>query len=142
MRTLSLCILAYLLIAFSPTAIFAQEEYPPDTMQTETWEEDSMYTDEEYIEEEPETVKGILKQGADNAKEMGKETLNQITDQAVDQAGQFLQRSAQKFFDNLKLKISGKNKDKEEAAEQEGNIQPTDSIKEAPMEVKVKKGGG
>lgn len=86
----------------------------PDT--SDIWQSDSIaYGDstnisweDESFEEEPQTMKGILRSGVQDLESQGKQTVNQLTQQAAQEAGQFLDQQARKFFDGIKQKLAGK----------------------------------
>ncbi|MEL6676652.1 MAG: hypothetical protein AAFR61_30865, partial [Bacteroidota bacterium] len=119
--------LATLLIGLSFGNTWAQTT-PPDTTTTETeeeyyeeeYEEGEEYYEEgeEYVEGEemeaeqdtvPGTVKGILKKGAKDLGNEGKEALNDLTGNMVDEAGKLMDKGAAKIMEGIMKKITGEN---------------------------------
>jgi hypothetical protein len=87
-------------------------DFPMDTVGMDSAWADSSWTDstwEDDTDQNPGTVKDILNQSAQNVGEMGKQTLNNLTDKATYETGQFLNRQADKLVNGLKRKLSGKN---------------------------------
>ena len=122
MKYLAITLLA-LTINLTSTQLFAQFS---DSSYSDSSYVDTMYDqfddmDSTYQDEEPGTVKEILNEGAQSVGEMGKQTLNNLTNKASYEAGQFLNRQADKLVNGIKQKLSGKNKNKSSEKDQQSD---------------------